>query len=66
MLPGVTALEGVVGARGTACVYLAVGAIFPQDPSYIINAESFPDPSQYRSGSQTVRLFGWMKDLDLF
>ena len=66
MLSPLTALEGVVGARETACVYLAVGSIFPQDSSCIINAESFPDPSQYRSGSQAARLFGWMKDLDLF
>lgn len=47
-------------------MYLAIGSVFPQGSSYIINAESFPDPSQYGAGSQTARLFGQMKDLDLF
>lgn len=45
-------------------MYLAVGSIPPQGSSYIINEESLPDPSQYRTGSQTVRLSGRIKDLD--
>ena len=44
-----------------ACVYLAVGSVFPQGSSCIINAESFPGPSQYRSGSLKCETF-WMDE----
>lgn len=50
---------------GTVFLHLAIGSIPLQGSSYIINAESFCDPSQYRTGSQAARVSGWIKDSDL-
>lgn len=49
----------------TVQVHLAVGSVLPQGSSCVINAESFPDPSQCGTGSETLKLSGQMKDLDL-
>ena len=61
--PRVTAPERGGEGRGQeiACVYLAVGSVFPQGSSCIINAESFPGPLQYRSGSLKCETF-WMDE----
>lgn len=61
--PRVTAPERGGEGRGQeiARVYLAVGSVCPQGSSCIINAESFPGPSQYRSGSLKCETF-WMDE----
>lgn len=61
--PRVTAPERGEEGRGQeiARVYLAVGSVFPQGSSSIINAESFPDPFTIQIRECKVRdlLDGW-------
>lgn len=54
--------RGGVRERG-ACIWLMARS--GQGSSHIMNAESLPDPSQCGTGSQTLKLSGLMKDLDL-